>query len=140
MAHFTKAYIAIALAILCTSGCATSGIEGSGAAVTGPLGHITFSKNVVIHNETLALGLQIVDLKLDFVGDLLRANVLIHNKYDTTLNLQYKFSWFDEEGREIDPASKAWTPIVLYGKGSKMLQSIAPNPAAEEFKINIQKL
>ncbi|HHT9160143.1 MAG TPA: YcfL family protein [Candidatus Brocadiaceae bacterium] len=142
MTRTIKVYLCFAIVIVAFSatGCATSGIEGSATVVTGSAGQTVSTKYVIINNKRLARGIQIVDLKPDFVGDVLRASVSVVNKYSKTLNFQYKFSWFDENGREIDPDSDAWTPVLLYGNESKELQGIAPNSSAKEFKIKIRKL
>lgn len=122
-------------------GCSsTAGIEGSMSATTEQGGQTVYSKQVVINNDSLARDIQIVDMKSDFVGNLLRAQVSLVNKDNDTINFQFKFSWFEESGREIDPDTDAWTPVILYGKESKSLQGVAPNPNAKEFKIKIREL
>ncbi|MCF6154790.1 MAG: DUF1425 domain-containing protein [Candidatus Brocadia sp.] len=131
----------IILMALSFIGCSTTaGIEGSLSATTGQDGQTVYRKNVIIHNDSLARNIQLVDMKSDFVGNLLRAHVFLLNKDNDTLNLQFKFSWFDEGGRELDPDTDAWTPVILYGNESKSLQGVAPNPNAKEFKIKIREL
>src|ERR1035437_4930939 len=120
------------------AGCATktSGIHGAAATVQSPEGTMQNSQYVIIDNSKLARGLQIVDLKSQFVGDLLKAQVSIVSKYSKTLEFQYKFLWFDAQGMEINPGSLPWIPLSVYGNESKTVQAVAPNPAAREFKIN----
>lgn len=131
----------IILMTLSLIGCSsTAGIEGSVSANTGQGGQTVYSKYVIINNDSLARDIQIVDMKSDFVGNLLRAHVSLVNKDNDTINFQFKFSWFDEGGREIDPDTDAWTPVILYGNESKSLQGVAPNPNAKEFKIKIRGL
>lgn len=131
----------IILMVLSFIGCSsTAGIEGSMSAATGQGGQTVYSKHVIINNDSLARDIQIVDMKSDFAGNLLRAQVSLVNKDNDTLNFQFKFSWFEEGGREIDPDTDAWTPVILHGKESKSLQGVAPNPNAKEFKIKIREL
>ena len=124
------------------SGCASSrssGIEGTTGVGVGPDGTASFSKYVVVNNKKLARGLQIVDLRSSrTANNLLRASVLVVSKYSKTLDFQYKFAWFDAQGMEIDPGSRPWTPVTLYGNETKTLQATAPNSAATEFKIKIR--
>ena len=129
-------------ALMLGSGCATktSGIQGAAATVEAPDGTAHTSQYVIIDNSKLARGLQIVDLKSQFAGDLLKAQVSIVSKYSKTLEFQYKFLWFDAQGMEINPGSLPWTPLTLYGNESKTVQAVAPNPSAREFKINIRAL
>lgn len=141
--HMGLSYYGFAIILMASSfiGCSsTAGIEGSMSAATGQGDQTTYSKYVIINNDSLARDIQIVDMKSDFVGNLLRAHVSLVNKDNDTLNFQFKFSWFEESGREIDPDTDAWTPVILYGKESKSLQGVAPNPNAKEFKIKIREL
>ena len=88
---------------------------------------------------------EVVDIKSDFtekpktVRSMLIAKVVVRNKVSKALNLEYKFSWFDKNGNEIDPGSGAWTPIMLNKKSSATLQGVAPNPGAIDFKIEISE-
>ena len=134
--------LAVVGSVLAGGGCATrtSGIQGAAATVQSPEGTMTSSKYVIIDNSKLARGLQIVDLKSQFVGDLLKAQVSIVSKYSKTLEFQYKFLWFDANGIEINPGSLPWTPLTLNGNESKSVQAVAPNPSAREFKVNIRAL
>lgn len=121
-------------------GCTTSGIHGTATTVQSPEGTMQTSQYVIIDNNRLARGLQIVDLKSQFVGDLLKAQVSLVSKYSATLDFQYKFLWYDAKGMEINPGSLPWTPLTMYGNESKTVQAVAPNLSAREFKINIRKL
>lgn len=134
--------LAVVGTVMVGGGCATrtSGIQGAAATVQSPEGTMASSKYVIIDNSKLARGLQIVDLKSQFVGDLLKAQVSIVSKYSKTLEFQYKFLWFDANGTEINPDSLPWTPLTLYGNESKNVQAVAPNPSAREFKISIRAL
>lgn len=123
------------------TGCATkktSGIEGAAAIVETPEGDMQSSKYVIVNNPKLARGIQIVDLKSSFVGDLLKAQVTLVSKYSSTLRFQYKFAWFNKDGIEIDPDASPWKPLIMYGNESKTVQAVAPNPSAREFKIKIR--
>lgn len=136
----SRLWIAVGLMTVTLAGCSTAGIEGSASAVSGQ-GDQTVAKNQITRNNDLKLGnLHITDLKADFTGSLLRAHVSLLSKDNDTLHFQYRFSWFDENGREIDSDTDAWTPLIIYGNESRALQAIAPAPDAKEFKINIRKL
>lgn len=136
----SRLWIAVGLMAVTLAGCSTAGIEGSASAVSGQEDQ-TVTKNQGTRNNDLKAGnLHITDLKADFTGNLLRAHVSLLNKDNDTLHFQYRFSWFDESGHEIDSDTDAWSPLILYGNESRSLQAIAPAPGAKEFKIKIRKL
>ena len=126
----------ILLAVL-TGGCGTSGIVGSASSMRGSGGDIRESK-VTVYNPLLARYIKITELKTVFTGDLLQANVTVFSKSLDTLNLQYKFRWYNSEGMEVLPEFSPWQPLVLYGKETKGIQALAPNPEVKEFKIEIR--
>jgi len=95
--------------------------------------------NWFLIDEALKKVCEVTDRNFVFVGDILSARVSLVNKSNKTLHFQYKFSWLDENGIEIDPDSEAWTPSIIYGGETKTLQGVAPNPRAREFKIQIRK-
>lgn len=97
------------------------------------------SANWFLIDEALKKVCEIKDRNFSFVGDILSASISLVNKSNKTLHFQYKFSWLDESGIEIDPDSEAWTPSIIYGGETKTLQGVAPNPRAREFKIQIRK-
>ena len=140
--HRALTVLAVCGAYLLVGGCAsqTSGMRGGASIAQAPEGTVQSSQYVIIDNSKLARGLQIVDIKSQFVGDLLKAQVSIVSKYSKTLEFQYKFLWFDANGIEISPGSLPWTPLTLNGNESKSVQAVAPNPSAREFKINIRAI
>ena len=123
--------------VVVLSGCGTSGIAGSASVVQGPDGNLQESR-VVVYNPWLSRYIKITDLKSVFVGDLLQANVTVFSKSLDTLNLQYKFRWYNSGSIEVAPEFSPWQPLILYGKETKGIQAIAPNPSVKEFKIEIR--
>lgn len=130
--------VTLAASALFIGGCATktSGIIGS-AVVKGPQG-ATQETRVEINNPGLANLIRVSNIKSAFMGDLLKASVAVVSKKDSTLHLMYKFTWYNAQGFETDSASSPWLPLIIYGKETKMLQAVAPNPSVKEFKVNIR--
>ncbi len=76
----------------------------------------------------------------DISGGLHNGNVVIKNTTKSSMNLQYQFTWYDQNNREMDIDGSAWTPITVYAKNQKTLSSIAPNPTATQFRVSIREL
>lgn len=138
------AFIAVVVcgAVMVGSGCTTntSGIHGDATISESPEGIVQIDPHIVVDNFQLAQGLKIEDIKSQFAGDLLKAQVTIVSKFNKDRRVQYKFLWFDAQGIEINPGSLPWTPLMLSGKESKAVQALAPNPSVREFKISIRPL
>ncbi len=125
----------------CRHRSSSAGMEGDAATVLNPDGSVTVSKFVVINNQRLANGLQIVDLKTGFAENgMMMANVTLVSKARRTLTFQYRFAWFDDAGMELDPDASSWKPMTLYGNESRTIQGVAPNAAAKQYRVKLRKL
>lgn len=139
----TSAGICAAVAIVTAlglSGCSTTaGVEATGKTSWSDEGARELSRKVVFNNSSLAGDVQVVDLQSALAGDMMRAQATLRSKDRDTLSLQYQFAWFDAGGMEINPGTGSWKPLILYGKESKTIQSVAPDPRAKEFKLKIRE-
>jgi uncharacterized protein YcfL len=135
---FGQGVVSIAVAVsgvACAHG-GTAGIEGAASAPATAT--VAESKYVVINNTELARGIQIVDLHTKRVGDILVGGVSVVNKYSETMQFQYRFTWYDADGFEVDSSASAWSPALIYGNESKFLKGAGPNKKAQTFKIHIR--
>ncbi|MEI6057161.1 MAG: YcfL family protein [Lentisphaerota bacterium] len=119
---------AFTIAIL-AGGCSTSVMDIDGSA--GGAGTVNYKNSPV--------DITVLDTRSRFVNDLLQVNMELENGISNTYELEYKFSWYDSGGMEVDPGRSAWIPINLKGKETKTIQGLAPNPSAKSFKIKIRE-
>ncbi|MFA4945217.1 MAG: YcfL family protein [Lentisphaeria bacterium] len=131
------------LALAAAAGCRapqTAGMEAGGTISATPEGDTQMTKFVVINNQKLARGLQVVDARHTFANDILHASITIVAKGSRDLQFQYKFAWFNANGMEVEADRYPWTPVVVHGFESKTLQAVAPNPSVREFRLKIRPL
>lgn len=124
------------------TGCSTntSGVSGQGSVAMGPAGTMAQMNNLmIVNNPQLAHMVQIVDMKFEYAGDLLKGTVTLVSKRSSTIRAQYKFTWYNEQGTEEAIDGSPWSPVVFYGYESKMIQAVAPNNRCRTFKINIRE-
>lgn len=124
------------LLVLSLSGCATSGMEATGS----PMGDPEYAKHLVVHNSALANKIIITEMHSRVTNDLLEARVVLTNLTSTDKNIQYRFSWYDDDNFEVDQGSEAWTPVTMHGKASVQMSGVAPNPSATTYKVNVRAL
>ena len=128
------------IASLGLAGCSTTaGVETSGKTSWDEQGARTLDKNVLFNNSGLQGDIQIVAVKSARAGDMMRAQVTLRSKDRDTLPFQYRFEWYDAGGMEINSGAGSWKPLILYGRESKTVQSVAPDPRAKEFKLKIRE-
>ncbi len=122
-------------------GCSTTaGVETTGKMSWDDQGARTLEKKVVFNNSSLSGDIQIVDVKSAMAGDIMRAQATLRSKDKDTLPFQYRFDWFDANGIEINSGGGAWKPLLLTGRESKTVQSVAPDPRAKEFLLKIREV
>lgn len=81
---------------------------------------------------------EVVSVKTEHAGDILVAKVMIKNKKSKTVNLQYSFSWLDEDNDEIEKES--WTPLFLKAGRGERVQGVAPDSTVVDFNLIITNL
>jgi uncharacterized protein YcfL len=121
-------------------GCSTTaGVETTGKTAWDEQGARSLEKNVVFNNSGLKGDIQIVDVKSGMAGDIMRAQATLRSKDKGTLPFQYRFDWYDASGFEINSGAGSWKPLILYGRETKTIQGVAPDPRAKEFKLKIRE-
>ncbi len=122
---------------LIMAGCATTtGITGS----VDPSAEAEKSSLIEVQNKSLAKKVSITSFKNKVVNDLLNVQVEIANDFSSTRELQYRFSWFDAAGFEIEQEGGRWQPIVMHGGSVTTLRAVAPNPTVKSYKIVLREL
>jgi len=130
---------AVLLGAALAAGCSTTaGIEAAGKKSWNQDGAPELSKQVVINNSSLAGDVEIVDLKNSDAGNLMKAQVSLRSKSRDTVQVQYKFDWFDSQGMEL-ASNAAWKPLLIYGKETQTVQAVAPDPRAHEFRLKLRE-
>lgn len=118
------------------SGCsATSGAAGRAKVGWTDEGAPVLNTKVVYNSSTLSRKVAIDEMTSSKAGDMLLAQVTLHSKAGDTINLQYKFEWFDLNGLALNASSATWKPLLIYGKESKTIQGLAPDPRGREYKL-----
>ncbi len=131
---------AVLVASLGLAGCSTTaGVETTGRMSWDEQGARTLEKNVIFNNSSLKGDIQIVDVKSAMAGDMMRAQATLRSKDRDTVPFQYRFDWYDANGLEINSGAGSWKPLILYGRESKTIQSVAPDPRGKEFKLKIRE-
>lgn len=131
---------ALIVASLGLVGCSTTaGVETTGRTSWDDQGARTLEKKVVFDNSGLKGDIQIVDVKSVMAGDVMRAQAILRSKDKDTLPFQYRFDWYDGVGMEINSGSGSWKPLILNGRETKAIQSVAPDSRAKEFKLKIRE-
>jgi uncharacterized protein YcfL len=122
--------------LVALSGCsATSGAAGRAKVGWTDDGAPLLNTKVVYNSSSLSRKVAIDEMTSSKAGDMLLAQVTLHSKAGETINLQYKFEWYDLNGLALNASSATWKPLLIYGKESKTIQGLAPDPRGREYKL-----
>ncbi|MDA1260710.1 MAG: DUF1425 domain-containing protein [Planctomycetota bacterium] len=119
------ALCAAALAAACSSPGVHSG-PLSGQAVT--VGQDDVSDLIDLDNERVAFG----------GNDLAVYQVEVVNRTRGALRLEYRARWFDDDGIEVDDATRTWKPIFVSGSSSFPVRSVARNMRAVRCVMEVR--
>jgi len=118
------------------SGCAaTTGAEGRAKVGWTDEGAPLLNTKVIYNSSSLSRKITIEEMTSSKAGDMLLAQVTMRSKAGDTINLQYKFEWFDLNGLALNASSATWKPLIVYGKESKTIQGLAPDPRGRDYKL-----
>jgi len=123
------------LALVTLAGCATSGIE----AVGNP-SDPEARKRLIIHNEPLARKITVSKMRTRTSGDLLAVEATLTNLSSRDIRVQYRLSWYDAAGFEVEQGKHGWTPVILHGRTSVNIQGVAPDPSVESYRIHVREM
>lgn len=130
-----------ALLALCLAGATGCMQKTSGTEVIGVMNapeDSGMSRAIIVNNAKFGRTVQVVDIRHETAGDLLKVNVVLTSKYAGSTKFQYKFAWFNAGGLEVLPNTDAWTPVILHGNETITIQGVAPTPEVKSFKVNIR--
>jgi len=99
-----------------------------------------YSNNLQIHNKTLAKQVHISEIKSRKKNNLLQINLSLTSTYKKSLQLQYKFQWFDQDDFIIEETKSAWQPLEIHGMQSKTVASLAPTSQVTTFKLYVREV
>ncbi len=124
--------LGLTLCVSAGTGCHSIGVQAGAASYADPY--------LIVHDSTLAHQISVVSVDYDEVGDLARGTATLRSNRDRSLEIQYRFSWYDKTGREIAAKGQPYHNLIIGGRDAVTVSSGAPNPSAQEFKIRIKKL
>jgi len=70
-------------------------------------------------------------------GGLLKVQVEVMNESRFQKRFNYRFEWFDADGMQVVTPATTLIPVVIEGKESKFISSVAPNPSCQDFRLKL---
>lgn len=138
--YLTLCIWSLVIQILITTGCSnSSGIERSISQQPEIEPASPYADFLIVNNPKLGSRLQIVDARSVKIGTMVKAQLTLRSTLQTTQSLQYKFSWLDIHGMEIEARSQNWNPLTLYGMETKNVQGVSPTPSANTFRLIVRE-
>lgn len=69
-----------------------------------------------------------------------KVQLKVENNIRRSLQLEYRFVWYDANGMDVSADSDAWQPFVVEGRSAKTIASSSKSILAQKFEIYIRKL
>ena len=68
------------------------------------------------------------------------AQVRVRNTKSEDLQIQYKFTFCDNDGMEVQPGARAWEVITIHGGESVPLSAVAPDASVSRFVVRVRRV
>jgi uncharacterized protein YcfL len=69
-----------------------------------------------------------------------KAQLKVENNTGHSLQLEYRFVWYDVAGMDISADSDAWQPFTVEGRAAKTISSASKSILAKSFEIYVRPL
>lgn len=122
-------YLAAAIMMIAAGCSSTSVIEIDGSA----------DSDASINYKGSSVDVKVLNTQTKSVNGLLQVNVTLESGDSDTYLADYKFEWFDADGMGVEVGRQAWMPLYFYGRETKAIQGLSPNPSAKSFKLLIRQ-
>lgn len=99
-----------------------------------------YSKHLLVDNKKLAKQLYISEIKSRKKNDLLQVNLSLTSTYKKSLQLQYQFQWFDQDGFAVEAGKSPWQPLDLHGMQTQTVASLAPTANVASFSLYVREV
>ncbi|WP_413110378.1 YcfL family protein [Thaumasiovibrio sp. DFM-14] len=123
-------WLFIVFAITAMAGCAKS---------TTGLSIDSQSQSVVLNDFSLSRQLEIDRAMSEHINGLMQAKVPLTSKTNKTLQLQYRFYWYDKHGLELKGSDSPWRLVTIYGKDRVTLEGMAIDIRATQYRVVIRE-
>jgi uncharacterized protein YcfL len=126
--------------VLLTAGLAalTGCVETAGTVVTTD--HTTGSTLVLEDSTRLKDQIQVLSVNYDEVNGLKRVHITLQSAKHRRLRLNYRISWFDANGMEIDPDTKTYRNLLVEGRDTVTVTGVANSAAGVKSKLRVRGL
>lgn len=130
--------LVIAGALVVSAGCA-SNVNTYERAESQASPNLIADKRVITDN-TLAGTIRVVSINQGTVsGNLLKIQATVENRRNSTRTVSYKFEWIDQDGMAVDSPNETWKPLVLQGRDTATISTVAVTPRAVDFKLKFRE-
>jgi len=128
------AYAALAASAAILAGCSTT----AGTSIV--TNHADGSSALYEGNTRLANRVSVDGVTYDRTPTgMNRVNMRVSSLTQKTQDLQYRISWYNSEGMEIDGASRTYRPLILQGMDTVTVTGVANSPEAVKSRIRIRE-
>ena len=111
-------------------------VDTAGTVVTTD--HATGSTLVLEDNTRLKDQVQVLRVNYDEVNGLKRVHITLASTKHKRLRVDYRIAWFDANGMELDPDSKAYRNLILEGRDAVTVTGVANSAAGVSSKLRVR--
>ena len=58
---------------------------------------------------------------------------------DNPYQIAYRFSWFDENGMDVNTGAQTWIPMTVIPGDTIRIMAVSPNPRCKDFTLSLKE-
>jgi uncharacterized protein YcfL len=94
----------------------------------------------VVTDNTLARTVRVNSVNQATVsGNLLKIQATLENLKNNPRTIRYKFEWVDQSGMAVNSPNETWKTLMLQGRETTMISTVAINPRAVDFVLKLSE-
>ncbi|MCL9782290.1 YcfL family protein [Vibrio sp. S4M6] len=125
-----KKWLTFIVVALLVTGCAqnTAGLQIDGQ-----------THKVLFGDKVLGSRLIVNDISTTQVDGRARGVVRLTSNYKANLHILYRFSWYNDQGLEVNTNAGPWRQAIVYGDETVSLSEVTLNPNGTQFRLQIRE-
>ncbi len=101
--------------------------------------HQSGSSIIIEENARLARRIDVKETVYDEVNGLRRVCIKLASTSNKRLHVDYRISWFDASGMELDAQTKSYRSLIIEGHDAVTVSGVANSPAAVSSKLRVRE-
>jgi len=125
-----KVLFVLLMSSLVLAGCSTT--RNSGLSVDSEYQRVLFG------DSAMSSYLRVDDISTQVINDHTRGVVRLESLENANRTIEYRFSWYDDNGLEVNTKPSAWKQVIIGGRDMVSLSQVSISSKGKNFRLQVR--